>query len=246
MQVKLLGHYSQLIVLDRIPVLQVLHLEDDQLSLHLRIEDVRLEPLNLGVTTLHEMRVFQSLNVFHDCVEWDSHFLFKSVGQSIFELVLNLDLLIENSKCNVLNVGDRRNFFVEEDFLSNHIDKEGVCISFPLPFFVSSESYPFSERVFSLLVERVEVAFVVLGQYAVHLTVLKSFNRIYKEHRLKILLVNLFHLLVFDNVRRFLQIDVEQEGVVKNVCLFLHIFLRNGLELLTSLNFCHRAKVWRD
>ena len=67
--------------------------------------------------------IFQLLTTFDASLDWNRNLLLKVGGNHVPQLIFGFDLLVENSKCDVLKVGQDVLLVIDEGCLSDDVDQ---------------------------------------------------------------------------------------------------------------------------
>jgi hypothetical protein len=67
--------------------------------------------------------ILYALTIFYNIIKRDPHLLLEGATDGSLERLLSLNLLIEYSKGNILEIGDGRYLFVENNLLCDDVDQ---------------------------------------------------------------------------------------------------------------------------
>ena len=126
------------------------------------------------------IRFLKFLTIYHNSPEWDSHLRLECLRDSILEGLLSLDLLIEDPKCDILEVGDGRDLLIKDDLLSHNIDQIPILRILSLLISLNLVLDHLCKCSFSSFVEHREFILAILGHNRVDLARLLLLKSIYQ------------------------------------------------------------------
>ena len=121
---------------------------------------------------------------------------------------MSLHLLVQNTKRDVLEVGDRRDLIVEEHLLGDDVYQVAFLLLLLDVLVADLVGYSLSEGEILIIVKSFKVAILVLGQHAVHLAGLEGLDRVNEHDGLEDLLLDLLDVFVLHDVWCLLEIHI--------------------------------------
>ena len=175
---------------------------------------------------------FNGLKILQDGIERDINFALKGLREHSFHLVLVLDLLVKDSKCNVFKVSNSLNLVFKHDFLRLKINKK----AFVLLLLKLTIDHPVSEGELLPFVENFVFSLFVFHKHGVDLAIFKIFDGFIKLDFLEVCTSDLLHLFLSDYVGSFLKVNIFEE--FKLILLHVVVLDNRGGSLFEVLIRC--------